>query len=271
MTQKIQAFSQRIDSMIIRELLIKLIIVVPIFSLIPAYVLNGDIISETLTLFILNLMQPTKYTVDFASDMAEILAYFLMFLFVVTIVLASLFIMSFRTTWSDFWKFSRRLYRAFNLSIFLIISAIVFLSIGLYLAVVDEPSLGLFTFLADLSSGLGTEVLGAFLLFLLLEVFAKTWEENEEAEYAEQRNSLNDTHKQLEAVLVRWQQSKLECNNQAKQQSEKSIFSRLLSPQTMPSAYYEGQAHALDLVIKDIQNLMPELDTPASDNSDKII
>ncbi|GAB5494680.1 MAG: hypothetical protein Phog2KO_48950 [Phototrophicaceae bacterium] len=136
---------------------------------------------------------------------------------------------------------------------------------------VTDPDGSIIPFLGDLLGGLGTEIVGALGLFLLLEVFAKTWEENEEAEYAEQRNSLNDTHKQLEAVLVRWQQSKLECNNQAKQQSEKSIFSRLLSPQTMPSAYYEGQAHALDLVIKDIQNLMPELDTPASDNSDKII
>lgn len=271
MTRNSKSLLQRIDWMIIRELLIKCIIITPFLFVIAIIIQYEIIIQEIFQLTILNVVPLNKYNLEISNDFSSGLAILGRFLFLIILMFLSFFIATFRASWNDFWKFCRRIYRATYIALFLITMAIIFLFIGLFITGLDDPDSSIFPLLASLSSGLGTEILGAFLLFLLLEVFAKTWEENEEAEYAEQRNNLNDTHKQLEAVLVRWQQSKLECNNQAKQISEKSVFNRLLSPQKMPSAYYEGQAHALDLVIKDIQNLMPELDTPASDNSDKII
>lgn len=263
--QKIREILQRINRLIIRELLIKLIIIVPLFGIVFGYIFNLEVIGEALKLYIINYMQPTKYSLEFANDISGILSGLILFLAFVTVILTGFFIMAFRASWHDFWKLGRRVFRAVYLALFIITFALILIFVALYLTGVNNSDSPFISFVADIFSGLGTETFGVFFVFLLFDVFMKTWEENEEAEYAEQRNQSKETQEQLELILARWHQTQADYLQQAKQASEKSIFNRLLSPQQMPSAYYEGQAQALDSVIRDIQNLIAEPNTPPSD------
>ena len=118
----------------------------------------------------------------------------------------------------------------------------------------DENILPTFS---DLLAGLGTEVTGALLLFFILEVFAKTWEENEEADYADSvQNSSTETDEKLKIILEQWQQQQLEYSRQATFVASQSFLGRMLSPQKMPSAYYEGQASALSNAIQELQKVI---------------
>lgn len=244
-----------------RSVIIKAILIITILFVVLLQAYFQDTITENLTPNISKLLINLGVITEFTEDYAESLVNLTLFIEGIFTFILIYFIVSFRDTL----KFINRLKRSFFIGLLLLILGFGLLFSALVMLTVPDVEGSIVPFLADLSSGLGTEVMGALGLFLLLEVFAKTWEENEEAEYAEQRNQSKETQEQLELILARWHQTQADYLQQAKQASEKSIFNRLLSPQQMPSAYYEGQAQALDSVIKDIQNLIAEPNTLPSD------
>mgnify|MGYP000120535495 CR=1 FL=1 len=255
--QTLRGYLQKLGRAFIREFLIKLIIIVPLFAIMVASIKFRIVIGAYVRLSIVQYLTSINVTGELVDSYSLTMSNLFLFLTTAFLGISSLFIGTFRNSW----KFLRRLYRAFNIAVFLLILAVSLLFSALFTIGLIDPDANILPFLSDLLAGLGTEITGALLLFVLLEVFAKTWEENEEAEYTDStQDSSAETDEKLKVILEQWQQQQLEFSQQAKATANQSLWGRIFSPQKMPSAYYEGQASALSNAIQELQQIATQPD-----------
>jgi hypothetical protein len=157
-----------------------------------------------------------------------------------------------------------RMGRALILTLFLVCLGFLFWTLSSFFLYLVAPETNAFSFLSDTLAGLSTEIMGAWLVFILIDTFAKTWEENEEQDaLAVQSLDGENIKSRLAALLVELEQAQTTYQQQAKTQIQQSFLTRLTSPSRLPAAYYEGQATGLGDAINHIQKLLNELESVA--------
>jgi len=146
-------------------------------------------------------------------------------------------------------RFRKRLGRAIVMLIILAMLALLFLLFALFFLGVSN----LVEFLADMSSGMTTEIAGVFLTVLLIDTFGRSWEEWDEESIAILDGRAQNLSELAQKLMRRKQAYVLKA--EAARQISKSWLRRMTTKDYVSPAYYEGAIAALDSVLSELPSV----------------